>query len=153
MKKNTIRNLFTAYILFLIVFVLLKFHGSFYEIYDRVQSIRWNRELGNWNYNLHLFQNIRKQNLSSFWFFKNLIGNTVLFIPFGVLLPMVSRKNMTFAKFLFISIIFILSIELIQFITMIGYFDIDDIVLNMLGSLSGFFIQKAASYLLQRKTT
>ena len=70
----------------------------------------------------------------------NLLGNIIGFIPFGILLPLLLKRARTFKKFFFYAISGIVLIELIQLFTLRGSFDIDDLILNMLGSLIGYMI-------------
>ena len=66
----------------------------------------------------------------------NIIGNIIAFAPYGILIPMIWKEkfsNVIKFTLLMIGIVFI--IESIQFITMIGTFDIDDIILNVLGAI------------------
>lgn len=70
----------------------------------------------------------------------NLLGNIIGFIPFGILLPLLLKRDRTFKRFFFYAISGIVLIELIQLFTLRGSFDIDDLILNMLGSLIGYMI-------------
>jgi glycopeptide antibiotics resistance protein len=76
-------------------------------------------------------------------FLLNLVGNIVLFIPFGLLLPLISKYK-TFKKIFVFALLFSISIELLQFI--VYYFgsfrsvDIDDVLLNAMGATIGFFV-------------
>lgn len=70
----------------------------------------------------------------------NLLGNIIGFIPFGILLPLLLKRARTFKRFFFYAISGIVLIELIQLFTLRGSFDIDDLILNMLGSLIGYMI-------------
>ncbi len=72
------------------------------------------------------------------WVIKMLVGNTLMFIPMGILLPLVfpkiSCRQMWFSAFLIP-----LAIELLQGV--VGRsFDIDDLLLNMLGIAIGYGI-------------
>ncbi len=70
--------------------------------------------------------------------FENLFGNILIFIPLGCFLPKaLSRMKNIFWMFLF-SGCFIIDIELFQLVTRFGEFDVDDIILNLLGVLIGF---------------
>lgn len=68
----------------------------------------------------------------------NLVGNVVMFIPIGWLLPSIFKTQRNFLVFLLTCGMLVLSIELIQWLTLLGRFDIDDIILNMIGLLLGF---------------
>ena len=72
--------------------------------------------------------------------FVQYLNNIVLFIPFGFLFGLVSRKKC----FIVISIAAITSasIEMTQYITAIGLAEIDDVISNTLGAFMGFLIYK-----------
>jgi glycopeptide antibiotics resistance protein len=77
-------------------------------------------------------------------FLENILGNIVLFVPLGILLPFLSEKFYSLKKILLTAFVCSLSIEIVQFIsTYFGSYrsvDIDDIILNTLGALLGFTI-------------
>ncbi len=67
-----------------------------------------------------------------------LVGNLVLFIPAGWLLPKLFRKMRRFFPFFFTCLGCIFLIETLQLLSLLGHFDIDDVILNMTGILIGF---------------
>ena len=73
----------------------------------------------------------------------NFLGNIILFIPFGFLLPCVTDWN-RMRKTVVTGIGFSLLIETIQLITSQGCFDFDDVILNSLGCVIGYGIHRAA---------
>lgn len=73
---------------------------------------------------------------------KNLLGNFVLFLPMGIFLPILFKRLSIFKKYIITIILVLLSIEIIQVITRLGSFDIDDLLLNLLGAILGFSIYK-----------
>jgi len=68
----------------------------------------------------------------------NLVGNIALLIPIGFLVPFVYR-NMTWKKSAALGVVAGLSIEVMQTVLRVGIFDIDDVILNALGVLIGYF--------------
>lgn len=66
-------------------------------------------------------------------FLLNLFGNVLAFIPFGVMVPIVSRKNRRFFRVLGLTFLLSLFIECIQLIFKVGSFDVDDLILNTVG--------------------
>ncbi len=72
----------------------------------------------------------------------NLFGNILIFIPMGIFLPLIFRKNNNFLFVLINTFLISLSIEVIQYYTKLGTADVDDIILNVLGSVIGFVIYK-----------
>ncbi len=73
------------------------------------------------------------------WVF-NLLGNFVALIPMGFFVTILSDKKHSFLSYLIIMVLITLGIETLQFISMAGVFDIDDIILNTSGSLIMYFI-------------
>ncbi len=91
------------------------------------------------------FKEILRYDLGSRLFIKNIIGNIVLFIPYGILATYFLRLKKV-SYFLLIVTITSLLIESTQLL--IGrIFDIDDIILNVVGGLSGYVIYKISSLL------
>ncbi len=77
-----------------------------------------------------------------FWpryFIVNVIGNIVVFMPIQYLMIKIFGKQ-SFQRYLIINIIILLIIESMQLITGAGAFDIDDILLNLLGMFSIYFL-------------
>ncbi len=88
--------------------------------------------------NLVPFTEILRYKFGSPMFFYNVVGNILIFIPFGYF---VSRyiKAQKITPIFIITFITSLTVELVQL--QIGRaFDIDDIILNVTGSLAGFLI-------------
>lgn len=76
----------------------------------------------------------------------NVAGNTALFIPTGIILPVVYKKLDNFGKVVAAGACVSLCIELIQLPFASRASDIDDIILNTLGVVIGYGI-----YLLAKK--
>lgn len=71
----------------------------------------------------------------------NLGGNILGFIPFGLLLPDRNPKAVRMIRACLIFFLFSLIVEGIQWITHMGCFDVDDILLNTLGGVFGYGIR------------
>jgi glycopeptide antibiotics resistance protein len=69
----------------------------------------------------------------------NLVGNVALLVPLGLLLPL-AFKNITWKQSLLIAIASGLAIETLQTILKVGIFDIDDVILNALGVMVGYWM-------------
>ena len=67
----------------------------------------------------------------------NFNGNIVLFMPMGVLVPLVSGKKKWFWT-IGAGFCFSLFIEIVQLITARGCYDPDDVILNTIGTAIGF---------------
>lgn len=68
----------------------------------------------------------------------NLVGNVVMFIPAGWLIPGIWKGHRNFFQFIATTLAAILIIELTQLLTLLGSFDIDDVILNMAGLILGY---------------
>lgn len=68
----------------------------------------------------------------------NLAGNIILFIPIGYFLPRLWIKMRKFFPFLLTCTVSICIVELLQFLTLLGSMDIDDLILNLAGMILGY---------------
>ncbi|MEJ0002117.1 MAG: VanZ family protein [bacterium] len=68
----------------------------------------------------------------------NLVGNIALLVPIGFLAPFIYR-NMVWKKSLALGVASGLFIETMQAILHVGIFDIDDVILNALGVMIGYW--------------
>lgn len=68
----------------------------------------------------------------------NLGGNVIMFIPLGVFLPLLWEKMRRFPPHVLTTAGIITTVELIQLFTLRGALDIDDLILNVVGSAVGF---------------
>lgn len=93
----------------------------------------------NWSSNNFIpFKEIFRYNIGSRLFIKNVIGNMILFLPFGFFISYYLNID-KFKLTLLLTAIASISIEVVQMC--IGrVFDIDDIILNICGSFIGFLV-------------
>ena len=68
----------------------------------------------------------------------NLAGNVIMFIPLGYLLPIIWAKFRSWKHILRCGILIVLCVEVLQFVTLLGRFDIDDLWMNVLGIMIGY---------------
>lgn len=78
--------------------------------------------------------------------FKNILGNVLLFLPFGFFMPIIYRKLRTFKTCLTLSFLMSLAIEASQYSFADRIFDVDDIFLNTLGAVLGWLLFKSVRY-------
>lgn len=81
-----------------------------------------------------------KVNLSSF--LANIFGNILAFIPMGFFIPCIFKRANSFLKNLLICFSIVVCVEIVQLVTTVGSFDIDDIILNLTGSVLGHAIYR-----------
>lgn len=122
--------LFTLYIAFLLYLTLFKNYLG--------------RNVGLYDINLIPLKNIFiitsdfiQNEVSLRFFIRNIFGNLVAFTPFAYFFLTLFKIKDT-KKFIIFMFIIIFIIESLQHIFKIGFFDIDDIILNLLGSLIAF---------------
>lgn len=137
------RLVFWGYVCVMIRLLIFKYP------YEQMLSVveGWNRNVileGIENANFTFFKTVRMYIDYAYMLnsFENLIGNVAIFIPFGYLLAEVYRS----ARKLWVALIsiFLMTfvIEGFQLVSGLGVFDVDDILLNMIGGFTGFAIYK-----------
>lgn len=124
--------LFVLYIAFIFYFLLLS------DWYGRSGGMQEH------HYNLVLFKEIKR-----FWIYRrelgmaavvnNLLGNVLIFMPFGFFMPMASKYRNFFVT-AFYGFGMSLCVETFQLITKVGSFDVDDLLLNTLGGILGYIL-------------
>ena len=124
------KSLFVLYIIFVFYFLLIS------EIYGRTG------EMQEYHYNLVLFREIKRfwnyrEQLGIFATATNLLGNVLIFLPFGFFMAMASKYR-SFLSTLIYSFALSLTIELSQLFMKVGCFDVDDLLLNTIGGILGF---------------
>lgn len=130
--RNLGKILFVFYILFLIYFLI------FSEWYGRTGAAE------EYRYNLELFKEITRfieyrEELGAFAVFTNLFGNILIFIPYGFFISMASKSRGLIKTFLY-SFGLSFCVEVFQLFSRVGSFDVDDILLNTMGGVLGYFL-------------
>ena len=139
MKRSHVKKLrFLGRVLFVLYLVFIVYFLIFAEVYGRSGTMEA------YHYNLVLFREINRfiqyrQELGAFAVFANLFGNILIFVPYGFLLPMGSKKR-SFLTTTWNSFFMSLCVEIFQLITKVGSFDVDDLFLNTLGGILGYIL-------------
>lgn len=68
----------------------------------------------------------------------NLLGNILMFLPMGALVPMVFPRFRSFFRTMALALGFIILVEIVQVLLLAGSCDIDDVILNLLGCALGY---------------
>lgn len=95
-----------------------------------------------YSYNIVPFDTIRQylRAMESFPFRVwgvNLLGNIGVFIPFGILVPIIGVSMRSIGSLLLTIVIALVILEVSQMLLGAGTMDVDDIILNVLGVLCG----------------
>ena len=73
----------------------------------------------------------------------NIMGNVLAFVPFGIFVGyFLKNSKYTFLKTILLGLVFTVAIEGIQLITRVGICDVDDILLNFIGVVTGGVFSK-----------
>lgn len=72
----------------------------------------------------------------------NFVGNLLAFLPMGLFLPMLFRRQRRFWGFLLTVTALICLVELLQLLTRRGAMDLDDLLLNLPGACLGWLAWK-----------
>lgn len=70
----------------------------------------------------------------------NLSGNIIVFIPFGILIPLVQARFRRVFTLTLWAVPSILLLETLQMLLRVGSFDVDDLLLNLIGVWTGLII-------------
>ena len=133
--KNKIRFVFYRefFSFVFIIYVLCLFYVVTF------QDAMWSKS------NIIPFKEMFRYSLGSKLFIKNVLGNIIMFIPYGFFVSYFLNLKKPISNFLLVLLVSS-SIEVTQLV--IGrVFDIDDIILNVLGGLIGFYIYKSLDFL------
>ena len=132
-------------------YILFKKSPHYYKHYFTNEYKNYTVSQGWEHANLTPFSTIRlfsSARVSSEYSYKNIGGNIIGFIPLGILFPLAFpflKNRIRLTGFIFaISLLF----ETFQLITGIGVFDVDDLLLNTLGGIAGYFLYIGAKRLL-----
>lgn len=97
------------------------------------------QDVVNWSSNNFVpFQEILRYDIGSRLFFRNVLGNMILFLPYGFFASFYLKLKKVSSIFC-LTLIASVSIETMQ-LAIGRVFDVDDIILNLLGGMIGFGI-------------
>jgi len=133
--------LFYIYIILVTAFVVIKVY-SLRDMFSTIQIISMNRESGYWNINLVPFRTLNRYipNIYEKYVYLSILGKTVAFIPLGFLIPMAFPVFRNFLKATVLIFTVIIGKEIFKLFSMLGYFDIDTIILNIVSSIFGYLL-------------
>ncbi|RUT30510.1 VanZ family protein [Paenibacillus zeisoli] len=137
--------MFAAYLYIVVKIILFKFHSIDlhfikHQLSQHLHSPNLIKDQLIFNANFIPFHEIMEYfKHADFHSLINFIGNIVIFIPFGILLPLIfKRMSNPLSKVLILSFTFSLGLETAQLMLAIGTFDVDDLILNTFGGVLGY---------------
>lgn len=136
---------------FILYLILLFYFLFFADRYGRTEASK------EYHYNLIPFQEIKRfikyrEILGFESFMLNIIGNVIAFSPFGFMLPILNSKKRGIIYVTLVSLEFSLFIELMQLITKVGCYDVDDMIMNTIGGILGYIVYRICYYVWKRRT-
>ncbi|MFV0520493.1 MAG: VanZ family protein [Lachnospirales bacterium] len=143
--KNILFVLIILFYIYLMAKILLFKSVAIGEVFDS------NREIIR-NCNFIPFHSIKEYYYSGY--FSHIIatiqvvGNIIIFIPFGFLCLLLS-KDKKFFSCIWITLVFSLFIEMTQGVLGLGVVDIDDVILNFAGGFIGGVLYKLLLFILK----
>ncbi len=136
----------TAVLLFAVYFAVLFYFLFFSEKMGRTYSER------EYHYNLVPLKEISRfiiyrESLGMWPVLLNIAGNVAAFVPFGIFLPIFSMRCRKIWMTVYYSFELSLLVELLQLVTRVGSFDVDDLILNTLGGMLGFLVYQIGKHM------
>lgn len=124
--KELLYLLFFIYILFLFQVVT---SGDYYS----------------YGININFFKELTRYKIGSRLFYRNIVGNIIMFMPFGFFSSLYLKNNKIYISVL---LTFIVSFVIESIQLNIGRaFDVDDLLLNCIGGLLGYFVYKLVYFI------
>ena len=137
MDVNNKKSRVIVKVAFIVYLVVLAYVLFFAERFGR------QGETEEYRYNLTLFQEIERYiriGKNGGWqqFLINIVGNVLAFVPFGFLAPQIFWRCKSAVLTVMLGFEASLLVEVLQLVTKVGSFDVDDLLLNTLGCVLGF---------------
>ncbi|MBR4619129.1 MAG: VanZ family protein [Bacilli bacterium] len=108
------------------------------------------QDVVNWSSNNFIpFKEIFRYKIGSRLFFKNVLGNLIMFVPFGLFTSYTLKNDYNAKLIVFLTVLASLSIECVQ-LTIGRVFDVDDIILNTIGGYFGYYLYKGICHFKNR---
>ncbi|MCR8642938.1 VanZ family protein [Paenibacillus sp. N1-5-1-14] len=135
MKKLFLGALFIGYVVFVLELTMI---GRGHSYFLQMNLDPFSSYMEAWNkYSLRDLQNC--------------IFNIIMFIPMGIMLPLINRKFEVFKWLLLVVVSSTLFIETYQTLTGAGLFELDDIINNTLGGIMGYQLYRLVASIVHNK--
>ncbi len=144
-KKDMQRNLLYCLLIYLVILIS-------FIITNPIKGLVLNG-VRHYDYNMRPFQTIIETftvNKELGFGYKTLLGSFLMLMPLSILLPLLNDKFKNFFLFFLVILLFSFTYEGIEYLLLIGTFDIDSIILNIVGASLLYLIiyrSRVVSYL------
>ena len=126
-KRKTLAPLSLLRFLFYAVYFMLIFGITFFSREPEPEPIAWLTLFGSFH------RAWEERHTFIFW---GIVDNFIMMFPLGVLLGW-GKRSLSFWEVTFLAAAISLGIECTQYVTHLGYFDVDDILTNVRGAAAG----------------
>jgi glycopeptide antibiotics resistance protein len=138
-KKWVVASAYALFILYIIIAATLLFFSPYRQAAYDINSAGPNP------YNIVPFKTISNyikasSHINQNIWMSNLFGNVLAFLPFGFFLPLLFKRFFGFWRTLVAVFLATSAVEGLQFVTRVGSFDVDDIILNTIGGAIGYVL-------------
>lgn len=149
-KKQALILMFSIYILGLISILFLSNTYRLNYLWDNHKVALFSSENLTMNMNIIPFKTISTlisrllhSSLNLSIVLENILGNLILFAPFGFFIPMLfSNKIKKLKSFTLLMLISIVLVEVLQYLLRVGQADIDDVILNLSGAVLVYYLMQ-----------
>ncbi|MGM0902887.1 MAG: VanZ family protein [Bacillota bacterium] len=147
-KKLVVAFSYFLFLLYIGIASILLFFSSYR------QAVRFGKNESFTEYNLVPFHTIMNYinatgYINTSIVITNLAGNILAFMPLGFFLPLLFKRYLKFRKTILVVIASTLTVECLQYIFRVGSFDVDDLILNTVGGILGFWVFKVVSLVIR----
>lgn len=134
--RQNIILLFIQYLLILTIAIFLKKGmGVFYDTDDFILYIKNNYNLKPFAIIKYYLLGFSKGTINFSIMFYNIFGNLIIFMPFGFFMYILFDSMKKFKNYFLTMSVIIIFVEFLQILTMTGFMDIDDYILNITGNI------------------
>lgn len=139
-KRYIYKSVFFAYIAWIILYLLVPSNFWLSIWYNMIGGEAGEIDVseffsGSFNFVPRIFQYVSGKATYGGWTYRMLLGNIIMFVPFGMLASSIT-KNVSYRKIMLTSVMFASAVEILQ--PIVGRsFDIDDIIMRTVGTLLG----------------
>ncbi|HAQ07941.1 MAG TPA: VanZ family protein [Bacillus bacterium] len=130
---------YTLYFLYLVIAATLLFFSPYRQAAYEINSTGANP------YNIVPFKTITNylkasSHINNSIWITNLFGNILAFLPLGFFLPLLFKRFIGFRRTIKTVFLATTTVEGLQYVTRVGSFDVDDIILNTVGGGIGYLL-------------
>jgi glycopeptide antibiotics resistance protein len=149
-KKWVIAIAYALFVLYIFIAAALLFFSPYRQAAYEINSAGTNP------YNIIPFKTISNyiqasSHINQEIWISNLFGNVLAFLPLGFFLPLLFKRYKGILRTTGAVLLATLAVEVLQYMTRVGSFDVDDIILNTVGGAIGYMLFAIVFRLVQRR--